>query len=53
MGKGVGLRDRQGIHVCPQADAAARSAGLQHPHHAGGRQAGVHLTAEAAEPLGH
>ena len=58
MGKGVGLGDRQGIHVGPQADAAARTPGIagagpQHPDHAGAGQAGVHLTAEAGEPFGH
>ena len=58
MGKGVGLRDRQGIHVGPQADAAVRTPGPagarpQHPYHASAGQAGVHLTAEAGEPLCH
>ena len=53
MGKGVGLGDRQGIHVGPQADAGLAGAGPQHPDHAGAGQAGVHLTAEAGEPFGH
>jgi hypothetical protein len=53
VGKGVGLLDRQRIHVGAQADAAAAAAVADHAHHAGAAETAMHLDAPGGEPFGH
>jgi hypothetical protein len=51
MLEGVGLLDRQRVHVGAQADRAGRTAVAQHADHPGAADAAMHLDAEGLEAL--
>src|SRR5712691_82377 len=53
VGKGVGLEDRQAVHVRPEPDRARRVADPQPPDDPGLAEAAMHLDAEPGKPVGN